>query len=133
MASRKEITIQPVLSQADVLTQMTTLKLWLHDAGLHPTILGVDTLLAAIESHLTTIPSIAQIDTDMTVLGVSNGVLVRIPVSLLSAPVESIGNLLFNGAAVLFNSAKVNLNSRSSGNLLFDNTPVLFCSGYVDF
>ena len=129
----KEITIQPEVSQEEMLAQMTTLKLWLHDAGLHPTILGLNTLFAAIESRLTIIPSVTQIDTDMTVLGVSNGILVRIPVSLLSAPVESSGNLRFNGAAVLFSGANVNFTQRSFGNLRFNGAAVLFAGANVNF
>ena len=129
----KDITLQPELSQVDVLVQIETLKLWLHDAALHPTILGLDTLFAAIASRLTVVPIVTQIDTDMTVLGVSNGILVRIPVALLSAPVEFSGNLRFNGAAVLFSGANVNFTQRSFGNLRFNGAAVLFAGGHVNF
>ena len=129
----KEITIQPELSQEEMLAQIETLKLWLHDAALHPTILGLDTLFAAIASRLTVVPIVTQIDTDMTVLGVSNGILVRIPVALLSAPVEFSGNLRFNGAAVLFSGANVNFTQRSFGNLRFNGAAVLFAGANVNF
>ena len=129
----KEITIQPEVSQEEMLAQMTTLKLWLHDAALHPTILGIGTLFTAMEFRLAALPIVTQLENGMTVIGERNGSLVRIPVSLLSAPGESSGNLRFNGAAVLFSGANVNFTNRSSGNLRFNGAAVLFSGANVNF
>ena len=129
----KDITLQPELSQVDVLVQIETLKLWLHDVYLHPKILGINTLIAAIASRLAVIPIVTQLEDGMTVIGELNGCLVRIPVTLLSAPVEFSGNLRFNGAAVLFSGANVNFTQRSFGNLRFNGAAVLFAGANVNF
>lgn len=128
-----EITTRSELSQAEMIAQMTTLKLWLHDETLHPMILGIDTLFTAIETLLADIPIVTQLADGMTVLGVSNGSLVQIPIALLSVPVASYGNLRFHGDPVLFAGANVNFTQRSSGTLRFHGAAVLFAGVNVNF
>ncbi len=128
----KEISTLAELNQYEIINHQADIKLWGHDNTLSPALVSIGTLLSAVGLHLADVPSVTQLAEGMTVLGVSSGSLVQIPVSLLSAPVEY-GNLRFDGAAVLFNGANVNISTRSFGNLRLNGAAVLFNGANVNF